>query len=120
MRRHLIEALTFPRLVMLEQMDSGSCPLYLYYDPSYPACMICRKARECRWLRENDTFHLLAHQPLEHLHQAVRFCIDYMNAKTSADGHNARRCACESCSWLRNAVRLDRRFMGITSHSPVH
>ncbi len=110
MRRTLIETLTYPRLVMLAEMDADNCPMHLFYVSGRPACRDCEKGTDCQWLLENDQFQFLAEQPLDKLHQAVRFCIDYIERKSSSEKHNTRRCVCDSCSWLRQAVQIDRDY----------
>ena len=110
MRRTLIETLTYPRLVMHAEMDADNCPMHLFYVSSYPDCRACGKDTECRWLLEYDQFQFLAEQPVDKLHEAVHFCIDYIEKKVSSEQHNIRRCVCDSCSWLRQAAEIDREY----------
>lgn len=110
MRRAIIESLTYPRMMMLSQMDSEDCPMHLYFDPTVPTCRICEQSQECRWLNSHDEFAVLAEQPIQHLYQAVLFCIDYVESQSSLNKHNFRRCPCESCVWLRDARYLTRQI----------
>lgn len=110
MRRAIIEALTYPRIVMLSQLDAEACPRNLYFDHAFPSCRNCDDADQCRWMNQNDEFQFLAEQPIEKLKQAIDYCIDYIESRVSLDDHNSRRCACESCSWIRGARRLSRQY----------
>jgi len=95
---------------MISQMDSEDCPLRMYFDPTHPECRCCEQSQECRWLNSHDEFSVLAEQPIRHLHQAVLFCIDYVESQSSLRKHNFRRCPCESCVWLRDARYLSRQI----------
>ena len=110
MRRAIIECLTYPRMMMLAQMDVENCPLHLYFDATHTACRCCEKSQACRWLSSHDEFHQLADQPVQYLYQAVLFCIEYVESKASLIRHNIRRCPCESCVWLRDAKYLARQI----------
>jgi hypothetical protein len=39
------------------------------------------------------------------------FSIDYVDMQCSCASHNVRRCACESCQWVREARRLAREYV---------
>ena len=106
MRRTIIESLTYPRMVMLSQMDAENCPLHLYFDPAYPICRSCEHSGECQWLTDHDEFQALTEKPIQYLYEAMLFSIDYVESHSSLDRHNIRRCACESCTWLRDAKYL--------------
>jgi hypothetical protein len=110
MRRTIIEFLTYPRMVMLSQMDAENCPLHLYFDPAYPKCRSCKCSRECQWLAAHDEFQALTEKPIENLYEAMRYCMDYVESRSTMDRHSIRYCACESCNWLRDAKYLDRQI----------
>jgi hypothetical protein len=42
------------------------------------------------------------------------FSIDYVDTQCSRANHNVRRCACESCHWVRKARRLAREYRNRT------
>lgn len=106
MRRQLIEALTYPRILLLANQDVEDCPQNRYFNPAHRACQRCEQGEECHWLNCNDEFSVLARKPMETLFESLLFCIDYVDAQCSRENHNTRRCVCESCAWVRMARRL--------------
>lgn len=112
MRRRIIEALTYPRMLMMSRMDLQDCPMNLYFSADQHICRICEQGVECSWLNSNDEFSVLAEQPIEILFEAFIFSIDFVDAHISRDGHNFRHCACETCSWAKDARHLVRRYKG--------
>lgn len=106
MRRSIIEALTYPRILMTSQMDVGDCPMHRYFNPAHQSCQVCIQYEECIWLNSNDEFSVLLDKPMDVLFEAFVFSIEHVDAHVSSNKHNFRRCVCESCSWLRDARRL--------------
>ena len=105
-RRQIIEELTYPRMMLLANLDIEECPQSQYFNPAHNACQHCEQGEECLWLNRNNEFSVLAHMPMEALLESILFCIDYVNAQSTLAEHNVRRCACESCDWVRRARRL--------------
>lgn len=114
MRRQMIEAITYPRMLLMESLDADECPQNLYFNPSHPACQYCEQGEECYWLNHNDEFSILAQKPMEELFGALRFCIDFVDARCNYQDHNVVRCACESCTWVRKARRLAWEYRGLS------
>ncbi len=112
MRRKIIEALTYPRMLMISRMDLQNCPMNLYFNAGNEICSSCDQDDECRWLNTNDEFTVLAEEPIEVLFEAFSFSIDYVDAHVTHRGHNFRRCTCESCCWVRDARHLARKYKG--------
>ena len=121
MRRRMIEALTYPRILLLVNLDLDDCPQNQYFNPAHKLCQHCEQREECRWLNCNDHFSVLARKPLEALYGSLMFCIDYVGAESARANHNVRWCACESCTWVREARRLAREYskIDIPSQSSV-
>jgi hypothetical protein len=112
MRRRIIEALTYPRMLMISRMDLQDCPMHRYYSADQQACQTCDQGGECHWLNSNEEFSVLIEQPIEALFEAFVFSIDYVDAHISRDGHNFRHCTCETCTWAKDARHLERRYKG--------
>jgi hypothetical protein len=106
MRQRIIEALTYPRIMLLANLKLEECPHQLFFDRADKRCQHCDQDQECHWLNINDEFSVLAQKPMDSLFESLRFCIDYVDAQCSDEGHNVRRCACESCQWVTSARRL--------------
>ena len=106
MRRRIIEELTYPRMMLLVNLDVEECPQNQYFNPGDNVCQRCEQGEECRWLNRNDEISVLARMPMDVLLKSMFFCIDYIDAQNTRASHNVRRCACESCAWVRKARRL--------------
>jgi hypothetical protein len=89
MRRRIIEALTYPRMLLMANLEIDECPQNGYFNPAHP-----------------DEFTVLARKPVEILYESLLFSIDYVDSQGSRANHNVRRCACESCHWVRKARRI--------------
>lgn len=97
-------------MLVLANLDGNECPQNLYFNPAHPACRHCDQAEECNWLNCNDEFSALARKPVETLYESLLFSIEYVDAQCSRANHNVRRCACESCHWVRKARRLGWKY----------
>jgi hypothetical protein len=113
MRRRIIEALTYPRIMLMAGLEVEDCPQNAYFNPAHTACQHCEQGEECHWLNCNDEFSALVQKPMETLYESLLFCIDFVDARCSGDKHNVRRCACESCRWVRMARRLSWEYKGL-------
>lgn len=112
MRRQIIEALTYPRMLMISRMDLEDCPMHRYFSADQQVCQTCNQGAECNWLNSNEEFSVLIEQPIEALFEAFVFSIDYVDAHISRDGHNFKHCTCETCTWAKDASYLVRRYKG--------
>ena len=112
MRRQIIEALTYPRMLMISRMDLQDCPMHRYFSADQQVCQTCNQGAECNWLNSNEEFSVLIEQPIEALFEAFVFSIDYVDAHISRDGHNFKHCTCETCTWAKDASYLVRRYKG--------
>ena len=110
MRRRIIEALTYPRMLLMSNLDIDECPQNGYFNPEHASCQCCDQGEECHWLNCNDEFTVLATKPMKMLYESLIFSIDYVDAQSGRANHNVRRCACESCDWVRKARRLAWEF----------
>lgn len=110
MKQTIIECLTYPRMVMLSHMDAERCPLQLQFDPEFRRCLCCERGLECQWLTDHNEFQALTEKPVQHLYEAMLFCIQYIESLSILDGHNVSRCACEYCHWSRDARFIFRQL----------
>lgn len=106
MRQCIIEALTYPRIALLSNLKGKECPQHQFFSVSDEGCHYCEQGRECQWLSLNDEFTVLAQKPMDSLYESLQFCIDYIDTQCVHSNHNVRRCACESCQWVRSARQL--------------
>ena len=106
MRRQIIEALTYPRIMVLANLNGEECSQHLLFNLAHEGCRSCEQGDECHWLNINEEFSILAQKSMDSLYESLRFCIDYVDSQCARASHNARWCACESCHWVRSARRL--------------
>ena len=110
MRRKLIEALTYPRLFILENIDLEDCPQDRLFDTSCDGCRSCDLGQECHWLSCLNNFNDLASKPIHTLHASLLYSINLIETHNEQIQHNSKACTCESCSWTRDARHLTREF----------
>jgi hypothetical protein len=113
MRQRIIEALTYPRMMLLANLEREQCPHNLQFDPLDQKCQLCEQGDECHWLTSNDEFSVLANKPLPQLLESLAFCIIYVDAACAHANHNTRYCACDSCQWVKSARRLVAQYRNI-------
>lgn len=110
MRRKLIEALTYPRLFVLEKIDLDDCPEDGIFNSSCDRCRSCGLRQECHWLSCLNNFTDLASKPTHTIHASLLYSINLIEAHNEQTKHNSKACACESCTWIRDARQLTREF----------
>ena len=110
MRRQLIEALTYPRLFVLENIELQDCPHDGVFDSTCEHCHSCGLEQECHWMRCLNDFSDFAGKPTHTLHASLLYSIKLIEKRTEHLQHNSMACVCESCTWTRSARRLAREF----------
>ena len=110
MRRKLIEALTYPRLFVLENIPSEDCPQNGQFDASCERCRDCDMGQECHWLSCLNNFDDLVSKPIHTIHASLLYSINLIEAHTEQLEHDSEACTCESCKWTRDAQALSREF----------
>ena len=113
MRRRIIEALTYPRITVLANLNAEECSQHLLFNLAHEECRYCEQSDECHWLNINDEFSVLMRKPMDLLFESLQFCIDYVDSQCTYANHNTRRCACESCHWVRSARRLTSEYRNV-------
>ncbi len=106
MKTKIIAMLAFPR-----QIIRGHVPLETYehaenFSSSDTECLECETRLEWEWLYCNDESAALTEKPLDVVADALASAVLYVDACLTRAGHNARRCHCQACDWLRRARRL--------------
>ncbi len=106
MRQRLIEALSYPRELVRNDMDLDDCPHNGLYDDEDGRCLACPQQPECEWLYNNEEFVALEQKPIAEILAALEIASDYVGAQITYWEHDSRRCRCTSCTWLRDTLRL--------------
>jgi len=110
MRRKLLEALTYPRLLVLEEIELNGCPHDNLFDCSSDRCHNCGLRQECHWLSCLDKFTDFASKPTHTMHASLLYSINLIEERSERMQHDPESCRCESCTWARDAQQLSRDF----------
>ena len=110
MKRRLIEALTYPRLFVLDNIDPENCPHDGLFEASSDRCHECGLQQHCHWLTCLNSFAGLADKPLHTVNASLLYSIDLIEAHVENIQHDPTNCDCESCTWIREARQLAAEF----------
>ena len=106
MRQQLIEALTFPKLLVQGLIEEGNFPHKNLYAATGERCHHCDMSGECTWEHCLQDFRSVDHESTESLSDALREGIKLVEALNSELRHDETTCICETCIWIRNAEHL--------------
>jgi len=106
MRRQLIEALTYPRLLVLRLIEEGNCPHKSLFEATGERCNHCDTTEECTWVNCMRDFRNTDKKTTETLSVSLREGIKLVEALHSELRHDETTCTCETCNWIRNAEHL--------------
>jgi hypothetical protein len=95
MRRQLIEALSFPGLLVKQLIEGGNYPHKNLYGSG-----------NCNWDHCLEDFTHRDQKSLEELGESLREGIKLVESLHSHLRHDETTCTCETCSWIRNAEHL--------------
>jgi hypothetical protein len=110
MRRELIEALSYPKLLVQKQIEERNCPHDCRFDATDERCHHCDLGHECHWvtcLNEFDDFDGKANHTIN---ASLRYGIKLVERLHSELRHDEATCTCEACIWIRESQRLTEAF----------
>lgn len=110
MRRQLIEALSYPRLLVKRIIDGKDCPHDSLFEATSERCRQCDINRDCHWVTCLDEFSDFAEKPTHTINASLRYGVRLVESLHSELRHDETLCSCESCSWVRDAQRLIEQF----------
>lgn len=110
MRQQLIEALEYPRQLVLDLIDERRCPYQHHFDPSEDRCRECTINGECHWVTWLDDLRDVRDTPTHTLSASLRYGIKLVRDLFGESPHEEIICACESCEWIRGSQRLIEEF----------
>jgi len=93
MRQQLIEALTYPRLLVEKLIEERDCPHDSLFHATSDRCRQCDKDK-----------------PEYTINASLRYGIKLVETLHSELLHDETICSCEPCSWVRDAQRLTEEF----------
>jgi len=106
MRQKLIEALIYPRLLVMNLIEEGNCSHESLYDATGERCNNCDLDGECTWVKCLQDFRHFDEKPTEALSASLREGIKLVEALHNELRHDETSCICETCIWIRNAEHL--------------
>jgi hypothetical protein len=110
MRRQLIEALTYPRLLVQRIIDERDCPHDSLFEATAERCHECGINRQCHWMNCLKEFAALDNKPAYTLNASLRYGVKLVESLYSELQHDETICTCEPCSWVRDTQRLIEEF----------
>ena len=106
MRRELLEALAYPRLLVSRLTEEWESPQHNLFEATGERCHHCGPDVDCCWATCLQDFRKLGDQPIEVLAASLREGIRLVESLQSELHHDETTCTCETCSWIRNAEHL--------------
>ena len=110
MRRQLIEALTYPRLLVKKIIDERDCPHDSLFEATSERCHSCDMNTECHWINCLNEFSDFEEKPASTINASLRFGVKLVESLHSELRHDETICTCEPCTWVRDAQRLIEEF----------
>ena len=106
MRRQLIEALTYPGLLVRQLIDAGNYAHDSFYAATGERCHNCDGKGACSWGRCLEDFVHREDKTTQELGESLREGIKLVESLHARLRHDETTCTCETCSWIRNAEHL--------------
>jgi hypothetical protein len=110
MRRELIEALSYPRLLVQQIIDTRDCPHDSLFDATSERCHSCDINQQGHWVSCLNDFADFEGKPAYLLNASLRYGIRLVESMHDELHHDESTCNCEPCAWVRNAQRLTEEF----------
>jgi len=106
MRRQLIEALTYPGLMVRQLIEESNYPHRSLYEAIGERCNKCSAGSDCSWATCLRDFSNYDEKSTEDLGEILREGIKFVESLHNELRHDETTCTCETCSWIRNAEHL--------------
>ena len=106
MRRQLIEALSYPKLLVKNIIEDRDCPHDSLFEATDDRCHHCDIGRDCHWVNCLDEFDNFDGKATHTINASLRYGIKLVERLHSELHHDETTCTCETCNWVRNAEHL--------------
>jgi len=106
MRRQLIEALSYPGLLVRQLIEEGNYPHTSFFAATGLRCHACDGTGSCFWDKCLGDFTRREDKTDAELTDSLREGIRLVEALHSELRHDETTCRCETCNWIRNAEHL--------------
>ena len=105
MRQQLIEALTYPRILIKNLIEEHNYQHNNLFEATGERCHHCT-GEDCGWETCFQDFRKFEEMPIETLAASLREGIKLVESLYSELHHDETTCTCETCNWVRNAEHL--------------
>ena len=106
MRQQLIEALTFPKILVRQLIEGGNFEHKNLFEATGERCNHCDPANGCGWENCLQDFRTFEEETTETLSACLREGIKLVESLHRKLRHDETTCNCETCRWIRNAEHL--------------
>lgn len=106
MRRQLIEAISYPALMVRQLVEAGNYPDRSLFEATGERCHKCSPDAPCTWDTCLKDFRRFEDESTQFLTETLREGIRLVEALHSELRHDETTCHCETCIWIRNAEHL--------------
>ncbi len=106
MREKIIEALIYPRLLVMSLIEEGNYPHDSLFAATGERCNHCDGGADCGWNKCLQDFRHFEDKTTDILSTSLREGIKLVEALNSELRHDETTCTCETCNWIRNAEHL--------------
>ena len=105
MRQQLIEALTYPRILIQRLIEEHNYQHNNLFEATGERCNHC-EGEDCCWETCFQDFRKFDEMPIETLAASLREGIRLVESLYNELHHDETTCTCETCNWVRNAEHL--------------
>lgn len=106
MKEQLIEAVSYPAILVKQLVAAGNYPYRSLYEASGERCHKCEGNGSCGWDTCLQDFRRFEDRSEQFLTETLREGIKLVEALHSELRHDETTCRCETCTWIRNAEHL--------------
>jgi len=106
MREKLVEALIYPRLLVMNLIEEGNYPHESLFAATGERCHHCDLTGDCGWEKCLQDFRHFEDKTTEDLSASLREGIRLVESLHNELRHDETTCTCETCNWIRNAEHL--------------
>jgi hypothetical protein len=110
MRRQLIEALSYPKLLVKKIIEDRDCPHDSLFEATDDRCHHCDIGRDCHWVSCLDEFDNFDGKATHTINASLRYGIKLVERLHGELHHDETTCKCEPCIWIRDSQRLTEAF----------
>ncbi|MCW8891557.1 MAG: hypothetical protein OQL20_12930 [Sedimenticola sp.] len=105
-RDQVIAALSYPRLLMEQEVKAQACEQHYQFNETVEACNDCLYVLECQSNSDRLSVENLHQASSSELSKLLSFGYEYVSYQLSRDDHETAQCDCQSCGWIRDVAPL--------------